>query len=107
MFFYNHIKINGSDSDMLKATQNISLKYTYDLLILCVKTFRMKSYSMEFKSKKVILLVSDNSGLSGNTFQQKLTSNQLIGFYMTLVFTKRSFRIDIEKYIPCGFNNNY
>ena len=64
MFFYNHIKINGSDSDMLKATQNISLKYAYDLLVLCVKTFRMKSYSMEFKSKKVILFVSDNSGLS-------------------------------------------
>ena len=53
-FFYKHIKIQGLGSDLLKATQNIGWKYAYDMLIPCVKTFKMKSYSMEFKSKKQI-----------------------------------------------------
>ena len=42
-FFYKHIKIQGLGSDMLKATQNIGRKYTYDMLILCVKIINFNS----------------------------------------------------------------
>ena len=41
MFFYKHIKIQELGSDMLKATQNIGWKYAYDMLIICVKIFKM------------------------------------------------------------------
>ena len=50
-FFYKHIKVQGLGSDMLKATQNIDWKYAFDMLTLSVKIFKMKSYSMEFKSQ--------------------------------------------------------
>ena len=44
------------------------------MLILCVKIFKTKSYSMAFKSKKVLSQVYDNYLLFRNTFQQKLVS---------------------------------
>ena len=69
MFFYKNIKIQGLGSDILKATQNISRKYAYNTPILCIKIFKMKSYSIEFKSKKVLSWVFDNSGLFEKTFQ--------------------------------------
>ena len=40
-FFYKYIKIQGLRSDMLKATQNIGWKYSYDMLILYVRIFKM------------------------------------------------------------------
>ena len=46
MFFYKHIKIQGLGSKMPKATQNIGWKYAYDMLILCVKIFKMSAKSV-------------------------------------------------------------
>ena len=48
---------------MLKATQNIAGKYAYDMLMLCFRIFKMKSYTMEFKSK--------NKSVIPNQFQIK------------------------------------
>ena len=48
----------------------ICLSYAYTF----VKIFKMKSYSMEFKVKKVFSRVYDNYCLFGNTFQDKLVS---------------------------------
>ena len=87
------------------------------MIILCVKIFKMKSYGMEFISKKVLLQVYDNYGLleipsSKNSYHIETSQlickvNQLTGFYMTLIFTDRSSRTDIKSYTLCGFNNNY
>ena len=48
LFFYKRIKIQGLGSDMFKSAQNIGWKYAYDMLILRVKIFKMKSYSKPF-----------------------------------------------------------
>ena len=69
---------------MLKATQNISGKYAYDMLILCVKIFKIKIYSVEFKSKKVLLRVSYHI----ETSQLICKPNQSTGFYIMPVFTE-------------------
>ena len=45
-FFYKYIRIQGLGSDMLKATQNIDWNYAYDMLILCVKIFKMGTKSV-------------------------------------------------------------
>ena len=37
-FFYKHIKIQGSGSDMFKATQYTGEKYAYDMLPADTKT---------------------------------------------------------------------
>ena len=100
------------------------------MLILGVKIFKMKSYSVEFNSKNVLSRVCDSYSLFGNTLQLKKTVNfmalfmdensydietsqlickedQLTGFYMTPVLTERSFQTDIKSYILCWFNKNY
>ena len=115
---------------MLKGIQNIGWKYADDMLILGVKIFKMKSYSVEFNSKNVLSRVCDSYSLFGNTLQLKKTVNfmalfygwkfiwyrnqslickedQLTGFYMTPVLTERSFQTDIKSYILCWFNKNY
>ena len=46
MFFYKHLKSQGLDSDLLKATQNIGKKYACDMLILCVQFFKMGAKSV-------------------------------------------------------------
>ena len=43
------------------------------MLLICVKVFKMKSYGMEFKSKKVVLRIYDNY-LFRNISQLKLVS---------------------------------
>ena len=56
-FFYKHIKVQGLGSDMLKATQNIDWKYAFDMLILSVKIFKMKSYSMELSHNNYFFII--------------------------------------------------
>ena len=48
-FFYKHIKIQWLDSDMLKATQNMGWKYTYDMLILSAKIINFNSCQNPWK----------------------------------------------------------
>ena len=57
-FFYKHIKIQGLGSVMLKATQLRILAENMLMICLhCVKIHEVKSYSMEFKSKKQICYI--------------------------------------------------
>ena len=51
IFLNKHIKIQGLRSNVLKITQKIGWKLAYDMLIICARIFKMKSYNMEFKSK--------------------------------------------------------
>ena len=71
-FFYKHIKIQGLGSNMLKVTQHIGWKYAYDMLTLCVRIFKMKSYSMEFKSKKQICYTKSGSNKAYLSFHLKI-----------------------------------
>ena len=45
-FFYKYIRVKGLGSDMLKVTQNIGWKYTYDMLIPGVQIFKMGGKSV-------------------------------------------------------------
>ena len=57
MFFFNkHIRIQGLCSDMLKVTQNIGWKYVYDMLILCVKIFKMGAKSVRLSHIAYIVI---------------------------------------------------
>ena len=79
------------------------------MLIQCVKIFKIKSYSMEFKSKKffrefmTIIIYSEipfnKNSYHIETSQLICKANELTGFYMTPVLTERSFRTDIKSYI--------
>ena len=49
----------------------------------------------------------DESSYDIETSQLICKEDQLTGFYMTPVFTERSFQTDIKSYILCWFNKNY
>ena len=46
MLFYKHIKIQALGSDMLKGRQNVGWKYADDMLIPCVKVFKIGAKSV-------------------------------------------------------------
>ena len=53
LFYYEHTNFQGLDSDMLKATENIGWKYVYDMLILCVKIFKMGAKSVGYPTSLI------------------------------------------------------
>ena len=69
------------------------------MLLICVKVFKMKSYGMEFKSKKIVLRVYDNYVLK-NTFQLKL------GSYRNQFLLKGVFEQTLKVLYFVGFNLN-